>query len=86
MHLYLKDNPQGHRTLVLVTSTEDERAGCPSRALVFRAVEGSVSKVSVEFLRKEDVDLSTAVRLTTRRVKGCLGLINVGEGLKTYFT
>ncbi|KAI5119505.1 hypothetical protein M0805_002441 [Coniferiporia weirii] len=78
MHLYLKDDRSSQRTLVLCTGTEDERAGCPSRALVFRCTEGNASKVIVEFL-PNDIDLSCAVRLTTRRVKGCLGLINIGD-------
>ncbi|KAH8118625.1 inositol polyphosphate phosphatase [Phellopilus nigrolimitatus] len=79
MHLYLKDSPTDQRTLVLCTSSEDERAGSPSRALVFRSMEGNISKVMVEFLPKHELELSGAIRLTTRRVKGCLGLINIGD-------
>ncbi|THH12240.1 hypothetical protein EW145_g127 [Phellinidium pouzarii] len=80
MHLYLKDDQRSNqRTLVLCTGAEDERAGCPSRALVFRCMEGNVAKLTVEFLHKHDLELSNAVRLTTRRVKGCLGLINIGD-------
>lgn len=81
MHLYLKDDVLSQRTLVLTSSPEDERAGFPSRALVFRSMEGDVAKVVVEFVHKDELDLSTAVRLTTRRVKGCLGLINIGDGV-----
>lgn len=79
MHLYIKD-VQNERSLVLCTSIEDERSGAPSRALVFRCMERNVAKVIVEFLPKSEVDLKNAVSLTTRRVKGCLGIINIGEG------
>ncbi|TDL29681.1 DNase I-like protein, partial [Rickenella mellea] len=81
MHLYLKEAGDDPRTLFLVTQTEDELAGYPSRALVFRAVEGSSSQTIVEFLPKDQVDLSGAVRLTSRRVKGCMGLINIGDDI-----
>ena len=77
MYLYLGNNP---RTLYLVTSTHDERHGCPRRALVFRAGEGQ-SKAIVEFLSKDQVNISKCVKLTNRIVKGCLGLISVDNGL-----
>lgn len=81
MHLYLKNGPtSAQRTIVLCTGAEDERDRAPSRALVFRCMDGDITKVMVEFLNKDQLDLSTAIRLTTRVVKGCLGLINVGEG------
>ncbi|KAL5636707.1 hypothetical protein ACGC1H_000616 [Rhizoctonia solani] len=82
MHLYLRDVPQ--RTLILVTSSDDEtRLGRPRRALVFRPAEGTKanSQAIVEFLRKEDVDLVGAIRLTQYEVMGCLGLISVGGEL-----
>ena len=77
MYLYLGNNP---RSLYLVTSTHDERHGCPRKALVFRAGEGQ-SKAIVEFLPKDQVNLSKCVKLTNRIVKGCLGLISVDNGL-----
>lgn len=80
MHLHLKEDSHGSRTLVMSTGFEDEREGSPSRALVFRALENHSSQVMVEFLAKSEVDLSNAVPLTTRRVKGCLGLISVANG------
>lgn len=76
MYLYLGNNP---RSLYLVTSSYDERHGCPRRALVFRAGEGQ-SKAIVEFLQKDQIDISNCVRLTNRIVKGCLGLISVDNG------
>ncbi|CUA69373.1 hypothetical protein RSOLAG22IIIB_03896 [Rhizoctonia solani] len=82
MHLYLRDVPQ--RRLILVTSSDDEtRLGRPRRALVFRAAEGTKanSQAIVEFIRKEDVDLAGAIRLTQYEVMGCLGLISVGGEL-----
>ncbi|CAE6395108.1 unnamed protein product [Rhizoctonia solani] len=82
MHLYLRDAPQ--RALILVTSFDDEtRLNRPRRALVFRAGEGTKanSQAVVEFLRKEDVDLVGAIRLTQYEVMGCLGLISVGGEL-----
>lgn len=81
MHLYLNNNP---RTLYLVTSSQDERDGHPSKALVFRATEDNASQAVVEFLPKDQVDLSNAVKLTTRNVKGCLGLISISNGMHEY--
>ncbi|KAH7930711.1 DNase I-like protein [Leucogyrophana mollusca] len=74
MHLYLGQNP---RTLYLVTGSHDERQGRPSRALIFRAADSNPSQVIVEFLPKDEVNLTSAVRLTNRIVKGCLGLISI---------
>ncbi|EJD53563.1 inositol polyphosphate phosphatase [Auricularia subglabra TFB-10046 SS5] len=74
MHLYLRDSP---RTLLLVTTSEEERRGSPRKALVFRVAEGSNNQVVVEFLPKEEVSLSGVTKLTSRPVIGCLGLINV---------
>lgn len=76
MYLYLGNSP---RVLYLVTSSHDDRLGRPSRALVFRAGE-SGSQAVVEFLPKDEIDLSNAVRLTARVVKGCLGLISIDNG------
>lgn len=78
MHLYLGHNP---RTLYLVTGSHDERKGRPQRALVFRAVEANPAQVIVEFLPKDEVNLTSAVRLTSRVIKGCLGLISVENGM-----
>ncbi|TFK55545.1 DNase I-like protein [Heliocybe sulcata] len=76
MHLYVSENP---RTLYLVTSSQEEKTGRPRRGLVFRAAEGSTSQAVVEFLQKDDIDFSNAVRLTSRTIKGCLGLISVAQ-------
>ncbi|KAI0265790.1 SacI homology domain-containing protein [Gloeopeniophorella convolvens] len=78
MHLYLGENP---RTLFLVTSSQEESAGRPRRALVFRAAEDNPSQAVVEFLPKDQVNLVNAVRVTSRIVKGCLGLICVSNDL-----
>ncbi|KAG9002050.1 inositol polyphosphate 5-phosphatase [Tulasnella sp. JGI-2019a] len=72
MHLWLRDTP---RTLILLTSAEDELRGLPSRALIFRAGKGP--QAIVEFLSKADVDMDGLIRLTARPVEGCLGLISV---------
>ena len=77
MHLYLCDAP---RTLYLVTSSQEESQGRPRRALVFRAAEGRPTQAIVEFLPKDEVDLTNAVKLTNRIVKGCLGLIGIAGG------
>jgi len=77
MHLYLGDNP---RTLYLATSHHDEKLGRPQRVLVFRIAPSNPSQAVVEFLHKDQVDLSSAVLLTSRVIKGCMGLINVGGG------
>ena len=62
--------------LYLVTGSHDDRPGRPQRALVFRAGENA-SQAVVEFLPKDQVSLINAVLLTSRVVKGCLGLISV---------
>lgn len=77
MHLYLGENP---RTIYLVTSSQEETDGCPKRALVFRAAEENPDQAIVEFLPKDQVNLANSVRLTSRVVKGCLGLIHVADG------
>lgn len=76
MYLYLGQSP---RVLYLITSSHDERLGRPRRALVFRAGDSPTQAV-VEFLPKDEIDLTSAVRLTNRIVKGCLGLISVEGG------
>jgi hypothetical protein len=77
MHLYLRENP---RTLYIVTSSQEENSGRPRRALVFRAAEDNPYQAVVEFLPKDQVNLSNSIRLTSRVVKGCLGLICVTDG------
>lgn len=77
MHLYLGDNP---RTLYLATSLHDEKLGRPQRVLVFRIAPSNPSRAVVEFLHKDQVDLSSAVLLTNRVIKGCMGLINICGG------
>jgi synaptojanin len=86
MHLYLASDP---RTLFLVTSSQEESQGRPRRALVFRAAERDHSnnpnlnaphQAVVEFLPKDEVNLTNVVRMTTRIVKGCLGLISIDNG------
>ncbi|KAH9939988.1 DNase I-like protein [Amylocystis lapponica] len=76
MDLYLNETP---RALYLVTSSQDKRGGQLPRALVFRAAEGNPSQVVVEFLLKDQVDLSNAIKLSKRAVKGCLGLICISN-------
>ncbi|EEB98791.1 hypothetical protein MPER_01643, partial [Moniliophthora perniciosa FA553] len=65
------------RVLYLVSSSHGERLGRPNRALVFRSDENSSNQAVVEFLPKDEVDLTNTVRLTSRAIKGCLGLISV---------
>lgn len=76
MYLYLGSNP---RVLYLVTSSHDDKLGRPRRGLVFRAGENQ-SQAIVKFLPKEQIDLTNAVLLSTRVVKGCLGLISIDNG------
>ncbi|KAG5728501.1 Inositol-1,4,5-trisphosphate 5-phosphatase 1 [Termitomyces sp. T112] len=73
MYLYLGHGP---RVLYLITSPHDERLGRPRRALVFRVGDSPIQAV-VEFLSKDEIDLTNTVRLTNRVIKGCLGLISV---------
>lgn len=78
MQLYLTEGP---RTLYLVSSPRHASPGRPQRVLVFRAAEGNPTQAVVEFLTKDQVDLSTASLLTSRSVRGCLGLISIGGGM-----
>ncbi|KAF8269062.1 SacI homology domain-containing protein [Lactarius quietus] len=78
MHIYLGENP---RTIYLVTSSQEETDGRPRRALVFRAAEENPDQAIVEFLPKDQVNLANSVRLTSRVVKGCLGLIHVSDDI-----
>ncbi|KAF8238902.1 inositol polyphosphate phosphatase [Tricholoma matsutake] len=77
MYLYLGNNP---RVLYLVTSSHDDKLGRPPRSLVFRAGNAN-SQAVVEFLRKDEIDLANVVRLTSRVVKGCLGLISIEDDI-----
>jgi hypothetical protein len=77
MHLYVGSNP---RVLYLVTSSQDQRLGRPRRALVFRANPKNPLQAIVEFLPKDEVNLSNVIKLTNRFVKGCLGLIAIESG------
>ena len=77
MHLYLGENP---RTLYLTTSQHDEKLGRPQRVLVFRIAPSNPSQAVVEFLRKDQVDLSSAVLITSRVIRGCMGFINLSGG------
>jgi hypothetical protein len=76
MHLYLGEGP---RTLYLVSGARDDNAGGPQRALVFRAGEDPAQAI-VEFLPKDQVELSNTVRLTRRNAYGCLGLVSIASG------
>lgn len=77
MHLYQGNSP---RVLYLVTSSYDEELGRPRRALVFRKGD-QPNQVIVEFLKKDQINLANTIRLTTRVVKGCLGLISIENGV-----
>jgi len=78
MHLYLRSVP---RSLYLVTDSRDERLGRPTKALVFRAGDG-LTKVIVEFISRDQVDIQTLVKLSSsRNIMGCLGLISIENGL-----
>ncbi|KAF5393181.1 hypothetical protein D9757_001344 [Collybiopsis confluens] len=68
------------RSLILVTTSSEEKLGKPRRALVFRAGLSDAQAV-VEFLPRDQVDLSNVVRITQRNVKGCLGMISVDNDL-----
>ncbi|KAJ7490357.1 SacI homology domain-containing protein [Mycena galericulata] len=72
MYLYLASNPR--RVLYLV-STEHRRV------LAFRQSESNPAQAVVEFVPQTEVDLLNVIRLTTRVVKGCLGLISIEKDL-----
>ena len=46
---------------------------------MFRVGEAN-SQAVVEFLHKDEIDLANVIRLTSRVVKGCLGLISIEDG------
>jgi hypothetical protein len=77
MHLLAGDGP---RTLYLVTTSQEERSGRPPRVLLFRQAENVPNQIVVEFLSKDEVNLSQTVRLTSKPVHGCLGLISIQGG------
>ena len=77
MHLYRRDTP---RSLILSTTSDEESQGLPSRCLIIRIPEANTVQAVVEFLPKDLVDFANTVRLNSRNVLGCLGLINIANG------
>jgi hypothetical protein len=71
MYLYLGSHPGASRVLYLVATR---------RVLAFRQSETNPAQAVVEFLPQSEVNLSNVVRLTTRVVKGILGLISIERG------
>ncbi|KAJ7752739.1 SacI homology domain-containing protein [Mycena maculata] len=72
MYLYLASNPR--RVLYLVAAEQ-------RRVLAFRQSETNPAQAVVEFLPQAEVNLANVIRLTTRIVKGCLGLISIEKDL-----
>ncbi|KAJ7648494.1 DNase I-like protein [Mycena rosella] len=70
MYLYL-----GSPRVLYLVATEQRRV------LAFRQSESNPAQAVVEFLPQAEVNLSNAIRLTTRVVKGCLGLISIEKDL-----
>lgn len=77
MHLYLSTSP---RTLYLITDEKGDLLGRPHRTLRFRVGQDR-SQAIVAFLPTRKIDQSSLVKLTNRTIKGCLGLINVENGV-----
>ncbi|KAK7054247.1 inositol polyphosphate phosphatase [Favolaschia claudopus] len=73
MYLYLGGN-QSSRVLYLVATEQ-------RRVLAFRQSESNPAQAVVEFLPQAEVNLTNVIRLTTRVVKGCLGLIAIEREL-----
>ncbi|KAJ7639012.1 inositol polyphosphate phosphatase [Roridomyces roridus] len=71
MYLYLANDVPTGRILYLVSN---------NRILAFRQSSNPAQAV-VEFLPQSQVDLSNVIRLNTRVVKGCLGLISIEKDL-----
>ncbi|KAJ7682572.1 SacI homology domain-containing protein [Mycena polygramma] len=71
MYLYLGSHP---RVLYLVAPEQH-------RVLAFRQSESNPAQAVVEFLPQAEVNLGNVIRLTTRVVKGCLGLISIERDL-----
>ncbi|KAF7291041.1 Inositol polyphosphate phosphatase [Mycena chlorophos] len=69
MYLYLSSH-SSQRVLYLVATSNQ-------RALAFRHSDTTPAQAIVEFVPQSQVPLASLVRLTTRVVKGCLGLISV---------
>ncbi|KAJ7178924.1 inositol polyphosphate phosphatase [Mycena filopes] len=72
MFLYLGSQP----SRVLYLAAPDQR-----RVLAFRQSESNPSQAVVEFLPQNEVNLTNVIRLTSRVVKGCLGLISIERDL-----
>ncbi|KAJ7498702.1 SacI homology domain-containing protein [Mycena latifolia] len=70
MYLYL-----GSPRVLYLVATEQRRV------LAFRQSETNPTQAVVEFLPQAEVNLTNAIRLTTRVVKGCLGLISIEKDL-----
>lgn len=77
MYLYLGTNP---RALYLVTNSNERHTQRPQRALVFRAGLRP-NQATVEFLHKHEVNTNNLLKLSSRQVKGVLGLISVDHGM-----
>jgi len=77
MQLYLGNNP---RTLYLIIDEKDDLLGRPRRALRFRVGQDE-SQAIVVLLSTRKIDHSSLVKLSNRTIKGCLGLINVEDGV-----
>ncbi|KAJ7180325.1 inositol polyphosphate phosphatase [Mycena crocata] len=71
MYLYLGSHP---RVLYLVATEQ-------RRVLAFRQSDTNPAQAVVEFLPQAEVNLTNVIRLTTRVVKGCLGLISIDKDL-----
>lgn len=74
MYLYLGGSQPGSRVLYLVAAEQH-------RVLAFRQSETNPAQAVVEFLPQAEVNLHNVIRLTTRVVKGCLGLISIERGV-----
>ncbi|KAF7355511.1 Inositol polyphosphate phosphatase [Mycena sanguinolenta] len=74
MYLYLGGSHPGSRVLYLVAAEH-------RRVLAFRQSETNPAQAVVEFLPHAEINLHNAIRLTTRVVKGCLGLISIERGV-----
>ncbi|KAH8830391.1 SacI homology domain-containing protein [Flagelloscypha sp. PMI_526] len=78
MHLWFNTFP---RALYLATSPQDEALGAPPRVLVFRTASHAPRQAIVEYLPKHQVNFQSLGKLSTRVIKGCLGLISVDNDI-----
>lgn len=80
MNIYLLESP---RRLALSYRSEDSSSTARCLIISAEASDRGPSRTLVEFLPVTDVSFDGATRLNSRTILGCLGLINISNGLNS---